>query len=169
LNARLHDLATAVRSEPGADAEIERMASAIVDEAGRPDLIEFARQVAEAEMDLRRIRRARVTRSKLPDMIVTSFRWVTSPNKKLFMKAVSYETRRKEFSAIMHLTNNDLNGHDSAVASKGTAGAPEEIEITPAMIEAAADVIYNWPSFDVPEVISIEVAREALLAGLSAR
>ncbi len=98
LNARLHDLATAVRSEPGADAEIERMASAIVDEAGRPDLIEFARQVAEAEMDLRRIRRARVTRSKLPDMIVTSFRWVTSPNKKLFMKAVSYETRRKEFS-----------------------------------------------------------------------
>jgi hypothetical protein len=98
LNARLHGLATAVQSEPGADAEIERLASAIVDEAGRPDLIEFARRVAEAEIDLRRIQRARVTRAKLPDLINLSFKFVASPNQKMYRKAVHYESLRKEFS-----------------------------------------------------------------------
>jgi hypothetical protein len=98
LNARRHGLATAVQSEPGADAEIERLASAIVDEAGRPDPIEFARRVAEAEIDLRRIQRARVTRAKLPDLINLSFKFVPSPNRKLFMKEVRRETRHKKIS-----------------------------------------------------------------------
>jgi hypothetical protein len=41
----------------------------------------------------------------------------------------------------MHLTNNDPKVHDSAVASKGVAGAPEEIEITAEMIEAGASAL----------------------------
>jgi hypothetical protein len=58
FNARVHGLATSVRGEPDAEVEIERVAGAIVSEAGRPDLMEFARRIAEAEVDVRRIRRA---------------------------------------------------------------------------------------------------------------
>jgi hypothetical protein len=58
-NAWRHGLATALRSGPGVVEEIERIAHAIVVEARRPDLIEYARRVAEAEIDLRRVRRAR--------------------------------------------------------------------------------------------------------------
>ena len=82
LNARLHGLATAVQGEPGAEAEIQRLALAIVDEAGRPDLFGLARWVAEAELDLRRIRRARVTQVKLFAAISTSFQPTASPNAK---------------------------------------------------------------------------------------
>ena len=95
LNARLHGLATAVQSEPGADAEIERMARAIADEAGRPDLIELARRIAEAEVDLRRIRRARVTLAKLPAVMSTSFRMVPSPNCEAVHEGAAYENQRK--------------------------------------------------------------------------
>jgi hypothetical protein len=44
-NALRHGLATALRSAPGAVEEIERLAQAIVVGAGRPDLIDYARQV----------------------------------------------------------------------------------------------------------------------------
>jgi hypothetical protein len=98
LNARLHGLATAVQSEPGADAETEGLARAITDEAGRPDLIEFARRIAEAEVDLRRIRRARQILAKLPPLIVTPFRSVKSPNWNLFTRALQYESQRKQSS-----------------------------------------------------------------------
>lgn len=95
-NARLHGLAAVVRNAPGADVEIESIARAIVDEAERPDLIEFARGIAEAEVDLRRIRRARATQAKLPNVNSSSVRMVASPNAKLFMTAVRLENRRKE-------------------------------------------------------------------------
>ena len=98
LNARLHGLATAVQSEPGADAEIERLAHAIAEEAGRPDLMEFARRIAEAEVDLRRIRRSRETLAKLPPVIFAPFRMVQSPNRILFTRALQYEYQRKQSS-----------------------------------------------------------------------
>lgn len=98
LNARLHGLATAVQSEPGADAEIERLAHAIAEEAGRPDLMEFARRIAEAEVDLRRIRRSRETLAKLPPVVFAPFRIVHSPDWRLFTKALRYENRRKQSS-----------------------------------------------------------------------
>jgi hypothetical protein len=97
-NARLHGLATAVQSDPGADEEIERIARAITDEAGRSDLIEPARRIAEAELDLRRIRRARVTLLRLPSVLSTSFRMVESNNSKLFVRALRLENQRKESS-----------------------------------------------------------------------
>jgi hypothetical protein len=98
VNARLHGLATAVVSELGADAEIERLARAITEEARRPDLIEFARRIAEAELDLRRIRRARATLAQLPPVIFAPFRMVESPNRKLFTRALHYENQRKQSS-----------------------------------------------------------------------
>jgi len=98
LNARRHGLATAVQSEPGADAEIERLARAIAEEAGRLDLIEFARRIAEAEVDLRRIRRSRETLAKLPPVIFAPFRMVQSPNRILFTRALQYEYQRKQSS-----------------------------------------------------------------------
>jgi uncharacterized protein YhdP len=96
VNARLHGLATAVQSEPGADAEIERLARAIAEEAARPDLIEFARRIAEAEVDLRRIRRSRETLAKFPPVVFAPFRMVQSPNRMLFTKALKYENQGKD-------------------------------------------------------------------------
>ena len=81
-NAWRHGLATALRSEPGVVEEIERIAHAIVVEAGRPDLIEYARRVAEAEIDLRRVRRARETLARLPTAAATSYRLVRVPQLK---------------------------------------------------------------------------------------
>ena len=42
-NACSHGLATALRGEPGAVEEIERLAQVLVVEARRPDLIDYAR------------------------------------------------------------------------------------------------------------------------------
>jgi hypothetical protein len=120
LNARLHGLAAAVQSERGADAEIERLARAIADEAGRPDLIELARRIAEAELDLRRIRRARATLMRLPAALSTSFRMAPSPNSKLLFTALRLENRRKESSI------DDLVGRMRSLG--WTAGAPELVE-----------------------------------------
>jgi hypothetical protein len=54
----------ALRSEPGVDQEIERLARAIAGE--RSDLIDLARRIAEADLELRRIRKARVLLAKNP-------------------------------------------------------------------------------------------------------
>ena len=58
FNAWAHGLAAPASSEPGADREILGLARAIVEEAGREDLLGLAIRVAEADIDLRRIRRA---------------------------------------------------------------------------------------------------------------
>jgi hypothetical protein len=97
-NARWHGLATALRGEPGAVVEIERLAQAIVGESGRPDLIDYARRVAEAEIDVQRVRRARQTLARLPTAAATSYRLVESPNSKLFMVVVRRLNRREDSS-----------------------------------------------------------------------
>jgi hypothetical protein len=66
LNARRHGLAVPLRSEPGADKEIERLADAIA--GARSDLMDLARRIAEADLELRRIRQARLERAKNPDL-----------------------------------------------------------------------------------------------------
>jgi hypothetical protein len=55
-NARRHGLGIPVLSDPVLAAEVEVMAQAI---AGDPDLVELARRVAEAEVDVLRVRRIR--------------------------------------------------------------------------------------------------------------
>ena len=64
LNARWHGLATPLRYEPGVDEEIERLAIAI--SGARSDLMDLARRVAESELELRRVRRARMLLAKFP-------------------------------------------------------------------------------------------------------
>ncbi len=50
---------------------------------------------------------------------------------------------------IMHLTNTDPKGHDSAAASKEAAGAPGEIEITREMQKAGALALSTFePRFE---------------------
>ena len=66
LNARRHGLAVPLRSEPGADKEIERLADAIA--GARSDLMDLARRIAEADIELRRIRQARLARAKNPHL-----------------------------------------------------------------------------------------------------
>ena len=58
LNAYRHGLASPLRSEPGLDKEIEVLAGAIA--AERSDLVDLARPIAEADLELRRIRRAQM-------------------------------------------------------------------------------------------------------------
>ena len=119
-NAHLHGLAAALRNEPDALAEIERMAQAIVAEVGRPDLIGLARRIAEAELDLRRARRARQTLARLPTAGATDYRLIELPNSKLFRTVVRRLNRRKQSS------KEDLT---ELVFSAGwVPGAPEFVE-----------------------------------------
>ena len=64
MNARRHGLAAPLGSEPGMDQEIERLAGAIA--GARPDLMDLARRIAEADLELRRIRKARLVLAKNP-------------------------------------------------------------------------------------------------------
>jgi hypothetical protein len=63
---------------------------------------------------------------------------------------------------IMHLTNTDTKGHDSAVASKVAAGAPEEIEITAEMLEAGRTAYFRYDLDDSSEEIVTAVFRAML-------
>ncbi len=119
-NARWHGLATALRSEPGAIEEIERLAEMIVIDAGRPDLTDHARRIAEAELDLRRVCPARQTLARLPAAAQTSYRLVLSPNLKLLLTLARRLSRRKEPSA------EEFN--QTAVAAGWSPDAPAVVE-----------------------------------------
>jgi hypothetical protein len=58
-NARRHGLAIPVWSDPALSAEIEAMAREIAAGATSPELMGLARRVAEAEIDVLRVRRVR--------------------------------------------------------------------------------------------------------------
>jgi hypothetical protein len=57
-NARRHGLRTPVLSDPVLSAEVEAMAQKIAGSAA-PELVELARRIAEAEIDVLRVRRIR--------------------------------------------------------------------------------------------------------------
>jgi hypothetical protein len=58
-NAHKHGLAVPVSIQAGAEARIEEMAQAIAGNNADPGLLELARRIAEAQLDLIRIREAR--------------------------------------------------------------------------------------------------------------
>jgi hypothetical protein len=58
-NALRHGLSLPVRSNPALAEEVETLAREIAGPGANPEIIELARQVAEAEIDLRRVRHAR--------------------------------------------------------------------------------------------------------------
>jgi hypothetical protein len=58
-NALRHSLSIAVRSDPLLSEEVEALAREIAGPDASPDIKVFARQIAEAQIDLRRIRLAR--------------------------------------------------------------------------------------------------------------
>jgi hypothetical protein len=60
-NAFRHGLAIAIASDPAFSSEIEVLAKVLSGDIGRQPVGEFARQVAEAEIDLLRIRKARAS------------------------------------------------------------------------------------------------------------
>lgn len=60
LNALRHGLAAASRHEPDADREIETLARAIAGAQEGSELLALARQVADAELALRRVRSAQM-------------------------------------------------------------------------------------------------------------
>ena len=55
-NARRHGLSQDILADPALGQDVEDLAQRIAHEAGRPDLIDLARRIAEAQMDVQRIR-----------------------------------------------------------------------------------------------------------------
>jgi hypothetical protein len=130
-NARKHGLAAAVRGEPGVEAEIEQLARAIADEAGRPDLVGLARRIAEAEMDLRRIRRSRATLAKIPGSDVPPVSKVRSQNSRSFLSNILRLLRRKvptveDITVQLYSAGFGSNAPDFVEApGKGQKGKPK--------------------------------------------
>jgi hypothetical protein len=58
-NARRHGLATGIGSDPALRDDIEILAKLLAQAGGRENIGEFAREAAEAHLDLARIRRIR--------------------------------------------------------------------------------------------------------------
>lgn len=59
-NALRHGLATSLAQVPGKSLEIERLARAIASDRANPAMIHFARMAAAAELDILRVRAARI-------------------------------------------------------------------------------------------------------------
>lgn len=93
LNALRHGLAGSLPVEPGIDKEVERLARAIVGEKGGSELRDSARRIAEAEVVLRRIWRARTLLQDFPPPS-TGWREVRSPNGRLSTGALDRYERR---------------------------------------------------------------------------
>jgi len=66
LNALRHGLAAAMALEPSADEELEKLARAILPGDNQSELLGLARRVAEAELMLRRVRRAQFMSTSIP-------------------------------------------------------------------------------------------------------
>jgi hypothetical protein len=66
LNALRHGLAVAIGSLSEVDATVEPLARRIAGDAADPERLELARRVAEAQIDLQRVRRARAARIAEP-------------------------------------------------------------------------------------------------------
>ena len=58
-NARRHGLSVSIFSDPTLSAEVENLAREIVGEGASPEILGLARHIAEAQIDLKRIRQAR--------------------------------------------------------------------------------------------------------------
>jgi len=58
-NARRHGLSQDVLADPALGQDVEELAQRIAHEANRPDLIDLARRVAKAQMDVQRVRQLR--------------------------------------------------------------------------------------------------------------
>ena len=54
-----HGLSISIFSDPERSAEIENLALKIAGERAKPDVVELARNIASAQIDLARVRRAR--------------------------------------------------------------------------------------------------------------
>jgi hypothetical protein len=59
-NARHYGLSLCIHSAPALSAQAENLAREIADEGASPEIIELARRAAEAQIDLMRVRQARL-------------------------------------------------------------------------------------------------------------
>jgi hypothetical protein len=97
LNAFRHGLAASLRLELGTNEEIDRLTKAIAGEGADPELVGLARRIAEAEIDLRRVWRARRMGAKT-EYKLRVFKTVKSPNFQIFDRALRRSHRRKNWS-----------------------------------------------------------------------
>jgi hypothetical protein len=110
------------------------MARAILDEARRSDLNKFARRIAEAELDLRRIRRARQTLAKPTSTSSSSDRLAASPNATASTVAGRDEGPRAEsFISVLRrrrqaaLQSLDAREHVTAQLKRGAKNVKQDV------------------------------------------
>jgi hypothetical protein len=87
------------------DKEIERLAQAIA--GARADLMDIARRIAEADLELRRVHQARLSLAEFPRRpeFLQWFKTVESPNSKLFTRALRRVSRRRKQASFADLTD----------------------------------------------------------------
>jgi hypothetical protein len=86
-NARRHGLAIPASSDPALSAEVEELAKQIAPDGSPPILLNLARRIADAQVDIMRVRRARV------DLVARAF------------SDAPFERMRKFPAAILDLAN----------------------------------------------------------------
>jgi hypothetical protein len=133
-NARRHGLGIPVMSDPVLSAEVDAMVQKIVCD-GAPELVELARSIAEAEIDVLRVRRAR---SDLISRELGLKRWQTPPGR-------PRQTRKK-----MSLLKSAMKFLELGKP------VPAELEEEYFQIEKALKVIEKLPLYFGPEFAIID-------------
>lgn len=97
-NARRHGLTVPVLSDPVFSAEVGRLAQTIAG-SSTPELLELARRIGEAEVDVLRIRRIR---SDMTSRELTIVRWETPEHRELLKSRAWYGTLARMLEAEGH-------------------------------------------------------------------
>jgi hypothetical protein len=102
-----------MRSEPGMSEEIEGLAQAIA--GSRTDLLDLARGIAEADLELRRVRHARLSLAKFPrpPELVWKMVQVESLNPKIFNRAL-----RRKTHPVSHWKESALDRYERRALSR---------------------------------------------------
>ena len=101
-NARRHGLSISAHSHPGLSVEVEALAHEIAGQEAAPEILECARRVAEAQVDLMRVRQARhqlIARdfNNQDYLIFDPFRAV--PNRvRIFSRLIKYDIDMKLYN-----------------------------------------------------------------------
>jgi hypothetical protein len=130
-NARSHGLAIPVPSDPALSAEAETMAKRIAGD-GAPELVELAQRIAEAQIDVIRVRRARA------DLIS---RALARPNDRVSIEQVDRQNKAAHLEQLLQATRHSM--------------AAKSIEQVACLIAVLRSAKENLPHFG-PEFAAID-------------
>lgn len=135
-NARQHGLSQDILADPALGQDVDELAKRIAHEAHRPDLIDLARRVAEAHVDVQRVRRFRQERLEAA-MLADGHDGAPPRVLGADELAAALEPLTKELKAVDRYTRRALSRRkfavrDFAVAQRHGAGGLKAWAATPA-------------------------------------